>query len=267
MKINRLFAIAFVLVFALSVISAVQPFGGDITEIKSERAVADNPTSDEAYAGNLTQLNVKGFSPTQTWQGYFGNVSGTIQLADASDNVMYNWTLAEPQGEIYASRLNNVDWSRIQCFNFTADSTLASADEVAGATSVHGKNLADYETEFGIRSDDVDGIDETFTRAGTHEQGNGFSHSLFYANNLEFAAGECPSTSLFGANGDVNDANFEEVLLYDQANHDLIFASILDEEATNGFDGNDYDFQMLVLENGHGTDTDTTVYHFYVELE
>ena len=42
--------------------------------------------------------------------------------------------------------------------------------------------------------------------------------------------------------------------------------TILDEDEP-GFDDNPHDFQMIVLEDGHGTDTATDTYYFWVELE
>lgn len=258
MRFDRLFVVTLVAILGLAMVSA-GPVGSHNTIIKSETTTPDSATTIDAYAGNVTQLNVVGYSPTQTWQGYFGNVTGTIQLADNQDHVMYNWSLASPEGEIYASQIGTVDWSSIQCFNFTATGSLANEPaDSEGATNLYGKNLAMLESEFNINSDDVDGIDETFTA---------HSHSLFYTNNLEFSAGECPSVSLYGENGNETNTNFEEVLLYDPINDDVVFASLLDEESLAGFDGNDYDFEMLVLEDGHGTDTAVTPYYFYVELE
>lgn len=258
----------FAVFLAMSIVSAVQPFGASFNVIGSQKAPADAPQSHAAIAGNVTQIVVTGYSTTSAWQGYYGNVSGTIQLADGSDKVMYNWSLANPQGEIYASTSNSVSWSNIQCFNLTATNTYSEVDySRQGQTSLYGMNLTTLETTYGIKADDVDGVDETFSRLGTHESGRGFNHSLFYTNNLEFSAGECLSTHLFANNGEINDVKYEEVLLYDPVAQKPVFASILNEGTVLGFDGKDHDFEMLVLENGHGVDVSTTTYYFYVELE
>jgi hypothetical protein len=55
--------------------------------------------------------------------------------------------------------------------------------------------------------------------------------------------------------------------LYEPISTSVIFVSILDEEGPLGFDAASHDFEMLVLEDGHGTDTLTTSYYFYVELQ
>lgn len=221
---------------------AVQPFGANYTIVKpSERAPMDPAANHTALAGNVTELEVSGYSTTQSWQGYYGNVSGTIQLADAADHQMYNWSLASPEGEIYATTDTSVAWANIACFDLATN------------------HLA-LEAAFNIASDDVDGVNETFST------GNG--HDMFYTNNVQFTTGICPSTSIYDGTHTSVDNNFEEVLLTDQsAATEVIFTSILDEEDVTGFDDKLHDFEMLVLEDGHGTDLATTTYYFYVELE
>lgn len=264
--------LTFVLLFSMAIILAtnvlaVQPFGANYTEISSERAPADQPEAHSALAGNVTEITVSGYSITQTWQGYYGNVSGTIQLADANDRVMYNWSLASPEGEVYAARNDSLSWTNVQCFNFTAQGTLADDSANAGGTSQFGTNLSGLETAFNIASDDRDGVNETFSLTGTHESGGGLAHDAFFTNNLQFSAGECLSTHVFASSTIGVDGTFQEVLLYEPVSSTVVFTALLDEESPLGFDGAAHDFQMLVLEDGHGTDTATTTYYFYVELE
>ncbi len=252
-------AIAFLIFHATSI--SAQPTGANLTEIGSETAPADPAGSAQAQAGNITQLNIRGVSTTQTWQGYFGNVTGTIQLADSNDNVLYNWTLANPQGEVYATTNQSVSWSNVQCFNFTATGTYADDTGNAGATSRFGTNLTQLESRYNIAYDDVDGVNETFIYSGAG------THDLFYTNQLEFVEGECRSTRVYSSSGQGVSNQFEEVLLYEPTTTSVIYVALLEEGSVAGFDGSDYDFQMLVLEDGHGTNTDTTTYYFFVELE
>jgi hypothetical protein len=260
MKLHKFFFVIIFTVFHMSLVFAIQPFGANITFVNSTRAPTDPAESIAAQAGNVTELNIFGYSPTQSWQGYFGNVTGTIQLADANDNIMYNWTLASPQGEIYASTNDSLDWSYIQCFNYTATGAYGDDTGNAGGTSQVGMNLSQLESSFNIAWDDVDGVNETFNLQGAG------THDLFYTNNLQFAEGECVSTRLFSDAGIGENDKFEEVLMYEPVSQSVVFTSIIDEDVL-GFDGRTHDFEMLVLEDGHGTDTDTTEYFFYVELE
>jgi len=250
-KFNRLFLLTIVLgIFLFAFVSAVEPFGANVVNLTSTRANPDSAGNASAIAGNVTELAISGYSVTQSWQGYFGNVTGTIMLADNSDNVMYNWSLASPEGEIYASTNDSILWANIKCLE----------DE-------RGTYFEGLEAEFGIASDDVDGVNETFSIGGTHENGFGLTHDLFYTNNIQFSAGTCASTHIFAANQNATDSTFQEVLMYETSTASIIFASILDEESPLGFDGRAHDFEMLVLEDGHLTNTATTTYFFWVELE
>ncbi|MFH1290065.1 MAG: hypothetical protein ABIH92_01515 [Nanoarchaeota archaeon] len=241
---------------------AIDPTGANITDIRTETAPNDTAGQHQAQAGNVTELNIMGYSTTQSWQGYFGNISGTIQLADASDNVLYNWSLADPQGEVYASTNESITWSNIQCLNFTATGTLAGG-ETAGQVSIYGTNLTQLETRFNINSSDVDGVDETFTL----QHGGAGEHDLFYTANQQFSEGECISTRIFSNAGQGESNKFEEVLLYEPSTTSVVFTALIEPGSVAGYDENDYDFEMLVLEDGHGTDVGTTTYYFFVELE
>ena len=231
--------------FLLIAILAVSSFGfvladpngaGTVTPGDSTRVSVGNASSHAAYAGNVSELTMSDDTITQSWQGYYGNVSGAIRLADASGNPMYNWSLASPSGEVFASTASSITWASIDCFNWTANGTA-------------------LEVLFNI-NDSVDGVNETFSDANVHDE--------FYVGSTKFDANACMSTHIFDATRAGVNEHFEEILLHDGLN--TIFASLL-ENNMDGFDGASHDFEMLVLEDGHGTDTDTTPYFFYIELE
>jgi len=227
----------------LSSVVAVIPYGANYSNERTTTAPADDPQSHTALAGNVTYLDIYGYTTTQSWQGYYGNVSGTLQLADNNDKVLYNWSLLSPSGEVYATENGSgqVAWANIACFN------------LAG-------NHSALETWFNISTDDVDGINETFSDANSHDK--------FYTANTEFSAGECAAAYMYSEIGQGTTGIFEEVLLTDQSDDiQVIFTAILEELDEQGFDGEYYDFEMIVLENGHGTDTTARNYYFYVELE
>jgi hypothetical protein len=241
------------------------PFGATaVSEGKDERAGATGSAQNHgAYAGNVTELTVDGGSVTQAWQGYFGNVTGTLMLADASDNVMYNWSDQSPGGgEIYASTNDTITWANIQCFNLTAFGNYSDESGNGGTTNIWGTNVSILESEFGIDPSDGDGVDETFNH--TWFIGGG-THDEFVTGTSTFSAGECTSIGVFTESGTGEDGSFEEVLLYEPATSSVVFASLLENDGT-GFDSALHDFQMLVLEDGHDDDTSTTDYYFYIEL-
>lgn len=237
---NKTYAFLLVAILALSSLAIVSADPNGATTVTQEASstgsVNTNAANHSAIAGNVTEITIYGESITQSWQGYYGNVSGAIRLSDGSGNSMYNWSLASPSGEVFASTASSITWSSIDCFNWTAD----------GAT---------LETAFNV-NDSADGVNETFTDAN--------SHAEFYVGGTTFTAGECMSTDVFDSTGASVDGTFEEVLLHDGTS--TIFASLLEDDVS-GFDSNAHDFQMLVLEDGHSGDTSTTPYFFYVELE
>ncbi|MBU0907707.1 MAG: hypothetical protein KKD18_06070 [Nanoarchaeota archaeon] len=196
---------------------------------------------------------------TQTWQGYVGNVSGVIELADASDRALYNWSVAQPKGEVYASTSEILVWANIQCFNFTAAGVYGDESGDGGTTNLNGTNLALLEAQFGLDSSDVDGVDETFSLTGPG------THGSFYTAGQEFSEGECRSTRIFGDSGKGEPGEFEEVLLYEPTTASVVFVSLIDNDL-GGYDSGLHDFEMLVLEDGHGADIITTPYYFFVEL-
>jgi hypothetical protein len=254
------------LLMTIPIVKGAIPYGADTTPVSNDTALADNATSHGAYAGNVTEITLTGFTTTNTWQGYFGNVSGTIQLADSSDNVMYNWSVTSPEGEVFASTNDSLVWTNIQCFNFSATGTMVGIEAgTRGATSQVGMNLTQLEANFNINATDEDGVNETFAMNGQLPNNDG-DHDGFFVNNLEFTPGECLSTNVL-RQGTGQDNYFEEVLLWEPTTDSVVFTSLLEEADTAGFDSAYHDFQMLVLEDGHGTDVDTTTYYFYVEIE
>jgi hypothetical protein len=246
--------IIFIVIQINSVISL--PSGAtNLNPLSNQTAPADSPESISAVAGNVSEINIFGFSTTQTWQGYFGNVTGVIELTNQANHTMYNWSQANPRGEVYASNDSGILWTDLQCFNYSANGTSCNPGSInPGGTSSCGMNITQLEDSFGIDDIDVDGVNETF---------NLNNHASFYTNNLYFGAGECNNSKIYDNNGQ---GLFDEVLLYSPLRNSIIFASLLRDNSM-GFDGLSHDFEMLVLENGHGTDTTVSTYYFYIELQ
>ncbi|MEK6915384.1 MAG: hypothetical protein AABW89_02490 [Nanoarchaeota archaeon] len=257
-KISLILPLVLLIILLTSFLSLAQPFGAEISSGNPSRSNSSNsPGNATTFAGNVTELSIVGNTITQTWQGYFGNISGGIELTDANSNNLYNWTLVNPQGEVYASTNSTITWGSIQCFNFTANGTQGGiGGETAGATSVGGLNLTQLESRFNIASFDADGVNNTFTLQ---------DHDAFFTANLQFSSNECRSTRVYSSSGAV-DQQFEEVLLYEPATRSVVFASLIEQNLA-GFDNANHDFEMLVLEDGHNADTSITPYFFFVELD
>lgn len=51
-------------------------------------------------------------SITEKWAGFYGTISGNINLADSSGNLFYQWTVSDVSGtKIYAANGTISDWS------------------------------------------------------------------------------------------------------------------------------------------------------------
>jgi hypothetical protein len=228
-------AFIILLLLATSVNSQVpQPGGPDtMTNISSQ-----SPTPSGGYAmttsgGTITTVNINATTQNPHWKAYVGNVSGRLALQNANNRSVYDWNITSTEGEIYATRKTSiVNWNTITC---------------AGITNIQAE-----QTSLNISSAEPDSITTTFNKK---------SHAAFYAGLTPVSANSCNSTNLY-----VNSAassDFEEVLLYDGSY--MVYAALV-EDSVIGFDGNRYDFQMIVPDSGlDGSQTPVT-YYFYVEL-
>ena len=209
----------------------------NITIGESSRMNTSTPAkSIGASAGNVSEMS--GFQTnilTTSWQGYYGNITGTVSLKNAEGASFYEWTTSNPKGEIYATRVSNPVW-----------------------TSIHCSNAADMDTEdtyLGMNINSSDSLSRTFLNTTTI--------TPFYTGNIRIDnSSNCYATHLFNSSGTQGDT-FLEVLLHDENN--MIYTALIEPGAL-GFNGNPYDFELLVGENGKNEDTTPTTYYFFVEI-
>ncbi|MFH1642048.1 MAG: hypothetical protein ABIC04_04060 [Nanoarchaeota archaeon] len=242
---TRILLIGLLVISVLCSVVTAAPWGPttieNVTTYKTNTS-AGAPQGLGAYGGNNTKLEINISQATGNWQGYFGNISGRVVLGDASGNTMYDWTADSsfsPIGEIYAANNTIVDWGDVICVNFSGN----------GSVGTQGINQTALESMFGMVSSDNDGIDETFSTL----------------NNITIAGTllqNCHATNTYDNNG-AQSTYFNETLLTERSQGTVIFATEVDQDAT-GFDGNSYDFQMIVADDG--SDGLATAYYFYVEL-
>ena len=208
-----------------------------------------DPQSVDAIAGNITALVIRGIGQTKAWQGYYGNITATITLDDASNFTFYNWSSAEPRGQIYATLNSSITWGGVTCYNFS------------NTSAAYFQTIEDY---YSITAPDVDGINETYTAT---------DHPTFQVGSRSMTG--CPTTYVF-QNDAAQTSNFVNVLLYDPAINDTgwIYTTVIENRSTATgspqdlvcYNGQTCDFQILVNDDGHGTDTQTTTYYFWAEI-
>jgi len=203
-------------------------------DASSRRDLSTLPSQQvNAVAGNVTQLSIDALAITKSWQGYYGNVSGTIGLWDGSNNTFYNWSMASAAGEVYASRASSITWSAIQCAN--------------------SSEITTEESNLGQSASDADSVSNTFS--------NSTYHPAFDVGSVAIGADQCYASNPFDNNGAQTSA-FYNVLLWQGTNS--VYTTLLNGSKT-GFNGQPWDFELLVGEDGHGN-TATTPYYFFVEL-
>ncbi len=254
-KKTKIFLMTLVLVLTLaSIVKANDesnvPMGAETADvIRSETSNTSRylPTMVPAIAGNLTELNITGVTQTRSWQGFFGNVSGTIILEDSSGFRFYDWTAAEPQGQVYASVNETITWTDVACAPLDTDAAFR----------------ASWTAFYGMLETDYDDLNRTYILN---------DHPEIYVGSTTIAENSCRSTYTF-QNNESQTGNFPSLLLTSDDATTLIFTAILEDKTVDtrdslvGYDGGLYDFQLLVAEDGRtDNNQDTTPYFFWVEI-
>ncbi len=201
----------------------------------SSRDLSSLPAqSANAVGGNVTEININTITVTKSWQGYYGNVSGTIVLQDGTNNTFYNWSSAHAKGEIYATRVNSITWTTINCTNIT--------------------QVATENTFLNLTGSDADSVNNTYSRT---------THPAFATGVVNFTANSCGYTTYGYVNNNSQTSSYSMVLLQSGAN--IVYTTITNS-STVGFDGKQHDFEIMVGEN-EKTTVGVTPYYFWTEFD
>jgi hypothetical protein len=121
-------------------ISAI-PDGATVSVGKPQTKNATTAQSVTAAGGNITEVNITADSQTQVWQGFWGQVNGSIVLQDAAAATFYRWNVFNVSGEVYASRSSSVNFANIapdnNCSN---DNPLTGAGFSDSANNTYSNN-------------------------------------------------------------------------------------------------------------------------------
>lgn len=186
--------------------------------------------------GYIAALNLTANIQNIRWKAFIGWVNGRYTLDDAGGSTIYDWSLTVTTGRVYATRdSSTIEWNLIGCANRTT-------------------NLATENSALLHNTTAADNLPNTF-RYGTHDP--------FWVAGRNIAQDTCPTLNTYIGNL-TQDDDFEEMALYDSTS--IIYATILENDLA-GYDGQTYDFQMLVPENGSQGFSGATAYYLYVELD
>ncbi|MBR9705072.1 hypothetical protein GOV12_06685 [Candidatus Pacearchaeota archaeon] len=218
-------------------VNAADPQSPDILNVTSN-TTKPAPTAQmvNVSGGRVVHMNLTASTQNPRWKAFIGHVIGKFTLQDSSGAEIYDWTLSSNTGRVYATRnTSSPNWTAVNCSNLTHLNTENSNLE---HTNVN------------------DNLTITFNVTATA------THAAFYVGGVYINANSCPTLNTYKNNASQDD-DFEEVALYD--NHNVFFAAILENDM-QGYDSLDYDFQMIVPENGNSSKSVSTAYYIYVEV-
>jgi hypothetical protein len=187
-----------------------------------------------AQGGNITTLSIAAQSQTKGWQGFVGNFTANLTLEDASGDRIFAWNMTNMSGEIYASRNGTINWNFISVQN---DCT----------------------------------VDEELTGKGSDRVSKTFSQS---SNTVNFSVGtiqfnsstSCALRPFINSSKQTTTNLFENIILSrdsTQNGNKSIYVGIL-ENGVSGYDGQQYNFQLLVPVN---KTSGFTTYYIYAEID
>lgn len=223
----------FSMLFFSSIALATPTGPSSINITANETKAATSGEMVNISGGVISKMNITATMQNPHWKAFVGWIDGKFTLDDSSGSTIYDWTLSTINGEVYATRESAVaNWATISC----ADATEITAEDVA------------------LNHTGEDNITSTFTPASNTK--------TFVVAGTTISAGTCSATNTY-INNASQSSNFEEVILHDNSN--VIFTTILEADH-QGYDGNDYDFQMIIPEVALSTWSSSTPYYLYVEL-
>ncbi len=230
-----IFLISF-FIFSNLFLSALGPAGPSLNSTSNETKNTTSAAFINISGGYIAALNLTATVQNTRWKAFVGWVDGAFTLQDMGGATIYNWALTTTTGRVYSTRdSGNIEWASVQCAN-------SSSDLATESLALHHNETSS------------DNVTKTFSDT---------SHDPFWVAGKFITGGTCPTLNTYiGSNP--QDDDFEEMALYDLTS--IIYATILESNLA-GYDGQAYDFQMLVPENGSQGFTGATPYYLYVELD
>jgi hypothetical protein len=222
-------------VFIMTGMAFANPDGPSQVVFVSNETKAANPAFEVNISGGyISTINITAVMQNPRWKAFVGNVTGKFTLDDASGSTIFDWTLATISGQIYATRnSSSLNWPVIAC---------------ASTANIEDENIAMGHTG------QQDNLTVTFSSA---------EHPEFFVGAQQILQDSCDHALNTFVNSAAQASNFFEVTLNTEGN--IVYATVIESSET-GFDGNLYDFQMIVPEVGTPGFGGATAYYLYVEL-
>lgn len=221
-----------VIVLSLSMALAIDPGQGSFTEADNGTYDASSADVLSATGGNIFSADIDSNVSTIRWAGLSGSVTGSIILADSSNNILYDWGAATPVA-VYA--------------------TLA-ADTIAWSTGLSNGVEGDFETDFPY-------LDVLLAPNDDYASTFSGSTDISAVSNL-FSPAACPSVL---TENNTNGAFWVTAHCQD-AGAQTVMIGVVQENRLD-YAGATVDFQMIIPELGGQGETAATDWDLWVELE
>lgn len=221
--------------FVFTGLVLADPSGPDSINVWSNETSAGSTTGSmvNISGGYISTINISATVQNDNWKAFIGYVLGSFTLDDSAGSTIYDWSLSTIGGEIFATRdSGSIEWSNIGC---------ATPGEITSE-----ETLMHHTSE--------DNISSTFSKTNDNS---------YIIAGQPIGIGACSSTNSY-VNNATQDTTFEEFILHDDTS--IIYGTKIDQDSTGYSGGENYDFQMLVPENGSQLWTGATPYYLYVEL-
>ena len=214
-----------------------------VANLSKQTAAQGTASSDDAEGGYITEMDLEGISQTVKWQGYYGDITGDIRLADASGYYMYTW-----------------DWD-----SSTGGAVFAVARSTMPNFGVVGTHdITEAEADTALTSDDTWSATGADSVTLTFDTDDDNSAEFYVAGNT---VAEIDRNAMYTLETLGSPSDFEEVLLTDRETvdtvDDMIWTCLIENQALD-YTGGNSDYQMIVPATDIGGGT--TTYYFYVEM-
>lgn len=175
---NRSILLGVILVISLSAIAfATEPDGATVSVGTPQHKNDTLPGNVTADGGNITQVNLTGEVSTTAWQGFYGQVTGSITLEDNTGDVLYSWNVTNASGEVLASRNSTINFATVAGVqNCTVDETLTGT-----GTDRVNNTFTNGTVDFEIAGVSITAACNTFTYVANATQTNRYQEIILNA--------------------------------------------------------------------------------------
>ena len=228
--------LALILLGAVVAVRAI-PEGATVAVGTPKTKNATIPSNVTADGGNITEVNISSTTQTQSWQGFWGQVNGSLVLQDAAAFTFFSWNISNLSGEVYASRRDNINFANIFPQNNCSIDNVLTGFAFADSVNNTFTNNSNKAVQVGLVLINASTACAVFTYVNSTAQST-FFHEMILTDNPN-------NTTNASVGGNTS-----------------VYTTILESNIA-GYNGDLHDYQLLVPVN---KTAGINIYSFYAEL-